>query len=146
MGALAISPKCTICVKELRNSLWQNCLHQVHTCRQHTVDTAQSERNGVPSASCIFSNQCIKKKKKNYHCPPRPGFPFLRILKDFRGFCSLAADPCEDGTAFSEEGGGGITDTPSPARGKPCYLEKQGLPHTIPNCHLTCYLWISATP
>ena len=53
-------------------------------------------------------------KKKNYHCP---GFPFLLIHKDFQGFRSLAADPCEDGAALSTEGGGGITDALSPAEG-----------------------------
>ena len=116
MGALAISPECTICAKSSK-VLYGKTVYTKLTHEDNIRWTLHSPREMgylLPNVSSVTS---VLKKKKTYHCPPRPGFPFLLIPKDFRGFCSSAADPCEDGAAFSKEGGGGITDTPSPARG-----------------------------
>ena len=117
MGALAISPECTICAKSSK-VLYGKTVYTKLTHPDNIHWTLHSLREIgylLPNVSSVTS--VLKKKKKLNHCPPCPGFPFLLIPKDFQGFCSLAADPCEDGAVFSKEGGSGITDTPSPARG-----------------------------
>ena len=131
--------------KELQSSLWQNCLHQAHTWGQHTLDTAQSERNGVPSAQCIFSNQCIK-KKKNLPLPTTSWFSLSSNSYRLLGFLQLSSWPLWRWCClFKRRWRWDNRHSQSSQRG-PCYLGKQGSPHTALNYHLTCCLWVSATP
>ena len=67
----------------------------------------------------IHSAKCLISTLQKHKGLDKQGKTEKKITdyKDFQGFRSLAADPCEDGAALSTEGGGGITDALSPAKG-----------------------------